>query len=60
MYVKSKEAFGWPENPPEPSSTKSARDGASPTDSVDQGSEVLPMVISKGCTAADKLVELQN
>ena len=54
VYGKSKEVFGWPEHPPEPVASKITRDTSSPVDTVDQSSEVLPMVINKGCTAADK------
>ena len=55
VYVKSKEAFGWPEQSPDtPPLSTSPCDGSSPTDTVDKGSEVIPLVVSKGYTAMDR------
>ena len=59
VYVKSKDSFGWPEHPPPPPapSTKATQGGAAapPSSQGDggEGSEVLPVVPSKDCSAMD-------
>ena len=60
VYVKSKEAFVWPEHPlpPQPSS-KSTRTGpgggpSTTEGDAEQGSEVMPVVLNKDCSAMDR------
>lgn len=63
VYVKTKESFGWPENtpPPAPSSASSKTAQGLHTAPTaqgdgDMGSEVMPMVLSKDCSAVDRYV----
>ena len=53
VYARTKEAFGWPEHPPDSfPKPKGTQDGATPTE--DESSDVMPFATSKSITATDK------
>ena len=62
VYVKSKEAFGWPEHPPPapaapPSSGKTPLGASSAGGAQGEGEggmEVMPVMRSKDCSAVDR------